>query len=326
MNIIGIDVSKGKLDVLCLGELPNRAVKTKIFNNNKAAYPNILKWALKNCNAGLGEIQFVMEATGIYHEALAYALFELGANVFVVNPARIKAHGKGLGIQNKTDKKDSYVIAHYGATMEPEPWQPEPANIRELKELIARFQAIEKDLQRELNRQEKAIIRVSSEMILSSINTMVDVLKKQKHTLQTMIDQHIEDNPSLRKDRHLLESIPGVGSIVSVLMLATIGSRKFKQATQCSAFLGLNPVQFDSGSSIHRPSRISKRGDGRIRAKLYMAAIVAIKYNPDIKQQYKRLLKNGKSKMAALGAAMRKLVQICFGVLKHQNRYQPQTT
>ena len=107
-------------------------------------------------------------------------------------------------------------------------------------------------------------------------------------------------------------------------MIALFRSRDFSSAKQYSAFIGLNPVMRESGSSVRGRSRLSKTGNAKIRAKLYMAAIVAIQHNPDIKQQYERLLRKGKTKMAALCAAMRKLVQICFGVLKHQNSYQSQ--
>ena len=137
-----------------------------------------------------------------------------------------------------------------------------------------------------------------------------------------MINTHLDQHPKLKKDRALLESIPGIGPVVSRLMVSVIRSRKFTTAPQCAAFIGVVPVQFESGSSVRGRSRLSKAGDASVRAKLYMAAVVAIQHNPDIKQQYERLLKNGKSKMSALGAAMRKLVQICFGVLKHQTPYQ----
>jgi len=108
-------------------------------------------------------------------------------------------------------------------------------------------------------------------------------------------------------------------------MLMVIGSRQFESANQCSAYLGLVPVQHESGSSVKGRSRLSKAGNPVIRAKLDMAAVVATRYNPDIKAQYGRLTGKGISKMSAgLGAAMRKLVQICFGALKHQQPYQPQ--
>ena len=269
-------------------------------------------------------MQFVMEATGVYHENLAYGLYEAGARLVVENPAKIKSHAGSLGSRNKTDKKDSFVIAHYGATMQAKRWEPEPVEIRELKALIARKQAIELDMQREENRLEKASITKSSDVVYQSIESMIKVLKAQKKALETEIDRYINSNPDLKKDRQLLQSVPGIGPVLSAIVLALLRSRSFTQATQCSAFLGLNPVVKESGTSLHKRPRLSKMGDARIRAKLYMGAIVAIRYNPDIVQQYERLLSNGKSKMCAIGAAMRKLVQICFGVLKHQTEYQPQ--
>ncbi len=120
-----------------------------------------------------------------------------------------------------------------------------------------------------------------------------------------------------------MASIPGVGAVISRIMLSLIHSRSFTQARQVSAFVGLVPRIQESGQWKGR-SRLSKQGPARIRAKLYMAAIVCAQWNPDIKAQYQRLLANGKSKMQALGAAMRKLVQICFGVVKHQSQYRPQ--
>lgn len=321
MITIGIDVSKEKLDVLWIEDNVKHKVKTKVFSNNSSTYPLLAAWALRHTKANIQEIRFVMEATGIYHEPLAYALFNEGAEVSVVNPARINAFAKSLGIHNKTDKRDSYIIARYGQSMDLRNWQPEPEEIRELKALIARYQALQKDLQREQNRLEKASITQVSNVVLTSITNMIEVLKTQKAELKTEIDHH----PGLKKDRQLLESIPGVGEVISMLMVAVIRSREFNKAPQCAAFLGLTPVQRESGTSGHKAPRLSKMGDGKIRSKLYLGAVVATRYNPDIKRQYERLLKNGKSKMSALGAAMRKLVQICFGVLKHQCEYQPQS-
>lgn len=266
-----------------------------------------------------------MEATGVYHEGLAYALDEQGVAVSVINPARIRDYANSLGGRTKTDKKDSVVIARYGRKEQPPRWQPEAMEIRHLKALLARYDAIDKDVQRERNRLEKAQVSRTSQQVITSIQTVLGELEAEKQRLKGLIDDHIDQNPTLKQDRQLLESIPGVGEVIAKQMLALIGSRDFDSARQCAAFVGLHPVQHESGSSISKRPRMAKNGQPTIRAKLYMAAVVATRYNPDIQRQYKRLLRNGKSKMAALGAAMRKLVHQCFGVLKHQKPYQPQT-
>jgi len=322
MITIGIDVSKVKIDCLWLRDVTTGKVKSKVFKNTAEGHSALLQWAMKNAHVESDEIHFVMEATGIYHEALAYTLYDAGSNISVVNPAKISSYGKSFGVRSKTDKKDSWVIAHFGATQQPLLWQPEPSEIRTLKALISRHDAVSKDIQRESNRLEKATISGISNEIIISIETILMQLKVERKRLENLINQHLDQHPNLKKDRALLESIPGIGPILSRLMIGVIRSRNFTAAPQCAAFVGVVPVQFESGSSVRGRSRLSKAGDANIRAKLYMAAVVAIQHNPDIKQQYERLLKNGKSKMSAIGAAMRKLVQICFGVLKHQTPYQ----
>ena len=322
MNIIGIDVSKEKLD--CAWPREEGKLKTKIFSNTITGWKELIEWSLKNTGLEIEQLHFVMEATGIYHEQLATSLYDAGAKVSVVNPAQVKCYAQGLGVRTKNDKKDSVVLARYGLKENPKLWQPEVLEIRTLKALIARLDGIEKDLQREKNRQEKALISKAPEEVLISLIQMIELLETEKQRLDRLIEEHINKHEKLKENKALLESIPGVGKVIATRMLMVIGSRQFESASQCSAYLGLVPVQHESGSSIKGRSRLSKAGNPVIRAKLYMAAVVATRYNPDIKAQYERLTSKGKSKMSALGAAMRKLVQICFGVLKHQQPYQPQ--
>lgn len=325
MNIIGIDISKDKFDVAWLKDPETNKVKNKHFANTTKGHQALMNWAAQNTECPIESIHFIMEATGIYHEALAYALFKAGANVSVVNPAQIKHYAKSLGTRTKTDKKDSQVIARFGARQQPCLWQPEADEIRILRALIARLEALEKDILRENNRLEKADITGTSDEVCASIHTVLSQLKKERQHMEDLINQLIDQNPGLKQDRQLLESIPGVGPVVSRLMLAVIHSRAFESAPQCAAYLGLVPIQNESGRSVLGKSRLSKAGDSKIRAKLYMAAVVCTQHNPDIKRQYERLLANGKVKMSALCAAMRKLVHICFGVLKHQKPYQQQS-
>ena len=322
MNVIGIDVSKDKLDGAWLREQDK--IKTKVFANWQTGWQELLAWSLKNIGLVVSDLHFVMEATGVYHEQLATFLYDAGAKVSVVNPAQVKFYAQGLGVRSKNDKKDSVVLARFGLKEQPPLWQPEAKEIRTLKALLARLDGIEKDLQREKNRQEKAQISQVPEDVLHSLNLMIEQLDREKTRLEKLIEDHINKHNKLKENKALLESIPAVGNVIATRMLMVIGSRQFDNAHQCAAYLGLVPVQHESGSSIKGRARLSKAGNPVIRAKLYMAAVVAIRYNPDIKAQYERLTSKGKSKMSAIGAAMRKLVHICFGVLKHQQPYQPQ--
>ncbi|MEN8133613.1 MAG: IS110 family transposase [Pseudomonadota bacterium] len=298
----------------------------RLFSNTPSGYQALLVWMEKHTGESTGELHCVVEVTGIYHEGLAYALHEAGAWVSVVNPAQMRDYAKSLGTRTKTDKKDALVIARFGATQQPRQWQPEPPEIRQLKALIARLEAVKQDTQRELNRLEKAQVTQASAEVLTSIETVHQQLDTERVLLETLINEHIDQHPGLKQDRALLESIPGVGPVISQHMVALLRSRSFDAASQCAAFLGLVPVQHESGSSLRGRSRLSKAGNAQLHAKLYMAAIVAKRHNPDIKIQYERLLRHGKPRMSALCAATRKLVHICFGVLKHQTPYLPQVT
>jgi len=323
MISIGIDVSKNKLDCLWLRDISKEKVKTKVFKNNQADFKLLSQWLLKITEAGPEQLHITLEATGVYHESIALHLYEEGFQVSVVNPARPKEFAKALGVTHKTDKADSLLLAKFGYHMTPDLWKPDSPQIRKLKALVKRIEAIEKDIQRELNRKEQAEIAADGSLVIESIKIMITSLTDEKDRLLQELDQHIDDDPTLKNDRALLESIPGVGEVVSRVMLCVLSSKRFDKASSVSAYLGLIPRIRESGTLKGR-STLSKVGPARVRAKIYMAAVVAKQHNPDVKALYDRLKKNGKTHMQALGAAMRKLTQICFGVLKHQNIYKPQ--
>lgn len=322
MYFIGIDVSKAKLDCCLLLDVASGQRKAKTVANSKAGVAGLLAWCAKQ-NAAPAELHAVMEATGVYHEQAALALHESGATVSVVNPAQSKDFGKSLGIRTKTDGVDSLVLAKYGALTNPKPWSPPAQEARELQALLSRREAIAQDLRRERNRLEKADATDTPGSIRQSITESIGFLEQQLAKLQQTIGQHIDRHPNLKQDRDLLTSIPAVGPQVGNHMLSVLHSHKFKSAEQFAAYLGLVPVERQSGSSVLGRSRLSKAGPTRIRAMLFMAAIVAIKHNPNLKSLYLRLQANGKPKMSALGAVMRKLAHLCFGVIKNQQPYQP---
>lgn len=319
---VGVDVSKRKLDCAWLRDVEKLKVKTKVLSNDVQGHGQFLAWLHQHVSSVFADIHVVMEATGIYHEGLAYFLAGKGVQVSVANPARVRDFARSLGTQHKTDKQDGILLARFGAVTQPTLWSPEAAEIRELKGLLWRLSALEKDLQREQNRQDRAQMSGSSEVVLTSIRDMIGQLKQAIARVKQQIDDHIDRHPGLKQDRTLLESIPAIGPVLSREMLALLRSRSFKDAGQAAAFVGLVPRLRESGAWKGH-SRLSKSGSGQLRAKLYFAAVVGTRYNPDIRAQYLRLLGNGKTKMQALGAAMRKLLQICFGVLKHQSKYQP---
>lgn len=321
MFYLGMDVAKAKLDCCLLLDDASGRRKTKVVSNTKTGVVDLLAWVVKQGCSPL-ELHVVMEGTGVYHEQAALALADSGVMLSIVNPAQVKDFGRGLAVRTKTDGVDSFVLARYGALLKPAAWTPPAPEARILQALLARRDAIAQDLQRERNRQEKADATDTPALIRQSLSDSIEFLSRQLAQLQQDIEQHIDRHPGLKDDLVLLQSIPAVGPQVGNNMLAVMHSHDFGSAEQLAAYLGLVPVERQSGSSVLGRARLSKAGPSRIRAVLYMAAVVATRCNPHVKAVYDRLLARGKSKMSALGAAMRKLVHLCFGVLKTRQPYQ----
>lgn len=322
---IGIDVSKEKLDLGWLRDAASSKKKTKVIKNTAKGHIEVMNWLLTQTKVSADQMVIVVEPTGIYHEAIMYYLHAQGFRILLVNPGKAKKYAESINLLHKTDKMDAVMLAYYGHAQRDQLtlWQPEPAEARELKVMIRRLDALEKDLQRELNRQEATEFSLSSVRVVQSLKDMIQALETEIKHLKQDIDDHIDSFPDLKRNRQLLESIKGIGPVMSRELVCLFAIKTFENAKQLAAYLGLIPKLKESGKFKGR-TMMSKAGNARIRAKIYMAAISASTYNPDIKAQKERLLKAGKLKMQALGAAMRKLIQICFGVIKHQTEYQPQ--
>jgi transposase len=319
MFYLGVDVSKKKLDCMLLNST-NDKLKSKSLSNTKAGIEELIKWLAEN---KAPEAHVIMEPTGVYHEPAALALTDAGLKLSLVNPAQLRLFAQGLGVKNKTDKADSTVLARYGDTLKPEAWQAPSKSARQLKALLARRDAVADDLQREQNRHEAVDFGISPEQVKQSILQSIAFLEAELRRLEQMIKDHIDSDPDLRNKRELLETIPGVGTRVSSNLTALFAAKTFNTAEQLAAYLGLVPVQWESGSSVRARPRLSKAGPSHLRKLLYMPAVVARKWNPHIKSFSDRLIAKGKTKMAVIGACMRKLAHLCFGVVHTGRPYDP---
>ena len=325
-NIIGIDVGKMNLDCAWLRGLDQDKAKRKKVENSPQGFKLMLTWAQDVSGLTASELRFMVEPTGIYHEFLVQFLYQRQATIYLVNPSRVRKFAAGMGILSKNDLIDADMLTRYGLlNRKLLPYQPESQEISDLKSLLNRLDTLERDLRRERNRQEKiskssTIHRWEKQSMQRTVRYLeIEIKRFKKH-----ISQVIESNSSLQRDYELLLTIPGIGARTAWTMLVILGSRRFASAPEVASFLGLNPIEKQSGKTQYRRPRLSKAGNGRFRQSLYFPAMVATRKNPDIKAQYDRLLAAEKSKMCALGAAMRKLVHICFGVLKHQRPYEVQ--
>lgn len=315
LAIVGIDISKRKLDVALL---VGGKTKRKSCSNDLSGFEDLQGWL--QCQGAL-QAHACMEATGIYGDDLAYFLVEAGHRVSVVNPARIKGFGQSELIRTKTDKADAALIARFCAAMQPEPWNPPSQEVRELQALVRRLEALQEMSQQEKNRLEGPI---PSEAVVNGIKAHIAYLDTEIAETERQIRDHFDRHDDLRRQRDLLTSIPGIAEKSAAVILAELRSVEyFDNARQLAAYAGTTPAEFISGSSVHRHTRLSKKGNWRLRKAIYYPALSALRCNPAIMAQARRLEAAGKAKMAIVGAAMRKLLHTAFGVLKSGRPFNP---
>jgi transposase len=314
-RVVGIDVAKAKLDVAL--KMPAGKWKTKVVTNTTASFAELRAWLAKH---GATSAHVCMEATGVYWEALATDLADHGFVVSVVNPAQIKAFAGAQGVRTKTDAVDARVIAEFCAMHVPAAWRPAAKSVRRLRALVARREAL-----LDLRTQESNRLEVSStEEVRGSIEQVIALLDVQIAQIEKQIAKDVDQDPTLREQRDLLDTIPGVGEkTIGTLLSHYGGDLRFAKTGQAVAFAGLDTQKHESGSSVHGKARLSKKGHSSIRRALYMPAIVAMTRTPWGKAFSNRLLAAGKPKKLVLGALMRKILAIAYGVLKSGKPFNP---
>lgn len=313
--ILGIDIAKEKFDVALLDNAQLR--RRKVFPNTAEGHVALVAWLDQN---GVQDPHVGMEATNIYADDLAVLLHQRGVRVSVLNPASVRAYADSKLSRNKTDKLDAALIADYVRTQQPALWSPPPLEERELQALTRHLDALIQLRLREQNRLETA--RVAS--VKASLQRLIETLDAEICALEAGIRQHIDRHPRLREREGLLKSIPGIGDATARLLLAEFHWERFENVRQVVAFAGLNPRKDASGKRTSGKTPLSKLGNARIRKGLYLPAVVGKQWNPVLKALYERLRKRGKAAMEAIGACMRKLLHLAYGVLKSGKPFDPQ--
>jgi len=309
---LGIDIAKRKFECALLVD---ERFRTKSFTNDSAGIEACLQWVQRFAQP---PVHACLEATGSYGEALATALFDIGQQVSMVNPARVREFANALGLRNKTDSLDARTLARFAEQAAPPLWAPAPRSVRELIALVRRLDALIEMRTQESNRRD-----VAHPSLQHSIDEHLRFLDARISELRTAIAELIDKDPHLRVQRELLESIPGVAQATSAWLIAELGAKRFCCARQAAAHAGLAPIHRVSGSSVRGKPRLPREGSARLRKALYWPAITAMRFNPAIRQHTARLQARGKHKMAIVAAAMRKLIHIAFGVLKSGKPFDP---
>jgi transposase len=311
-----LDIAKAKFDVALEWSGRKRA---RVFRNDAEGWRQLVRWLADLVG---GPVHACLEATGRYGDGVAAALHEAGHRVSIVNPAQIKHFARTKLGRNKTDRLDAALIAEFCRLFSPSPWTPPSPAVRTLRDLVRTRDALMASLREWDNRRTAGEHAGPADAAMTAVATAI---RHEIKSVEAAIDRAIDEDPVLRTRHDLLVSIPGIGSLSAAAILVEMPDPQvLGSARAAAAYAGLNPCRCTSGSSVDRPARLSKIGNAALRRALYFPALSAIRHNPPVRALRERLAaKAGFKPKQIIGAAMRKLLHLCFGVLKTGQRFDP---
>jgi len=298
---VGVDVSKERLD---MAESPTGEIRS--FSNQDADIGEATIW-LRQVDPAI----IVMEATGGMEVPLYIALQEANLPVAVINPRQIRDFAKSMGILAKTDKVDAKVLARYAATVQPEARPSPDEKTRQLGTLVTRRRQLGDMIVAETNRARST----RDKAIKQRIQAHIDWLKQELANIDKDISGIIKEDPVWHARDKLLQSVPGVGPVLSATIIAGLPELGVLTHKEIAALVGVAPFNRDSGK--YRGQRSIWGGRCKVRQSLYMATLSATRFNPTIQTFYDRLVASGKKKKVALTASMHKLLTILNAMSKH---------
>ena len=320
-SCVGIDVSKDSFEV-CIKQLKDeRAVikATHSFQNDYPGFEKLLSWTLSKVSNPI----FVMETTGVYHEDLTHFLYESDQKVSVVLANKMKHFAKSLNMKTKTDKADAQMIAQYGLERHLDWWKPMMPQMKNLRDLCRERLSLKKDLVRskcQVHGLKHAHSTLS--VVLQVKEQQIEFLEKNIQIIETEIIRITEQDKKFSQRVKNIEAVKGLRLLTIVTVLCeTNGFTQFNNIRQVVSYAGLDIAERQSGL-FKGKTRISKKGNARIRECLYMPALSATSYNEPIKALYQRVVeRNPTIKRKGVIAAMRKLLILIFVLWKKNEAY-----
>lgn len=303
---VGIDVSKDRLDLAV-----HDHHEVRHFANTTTGIGNVVRYL-----GSLGPVLAVIEATGGFEILLAGALGEAGIPAAVVNPRQVRQYARSTGRLAKTDTIDALVLADFGAAVHPEPRPLANNETMELREILVRRSQLNEMITAEKNRLQRARSPLREE-----IRAHIAWLEESLADTDSRLDRFIKGSPMWREKDGLLKSVPGIGPVLASTLMAELPELGTLNRKQIAALVGVAPFNRDSGKM--RGRRSCWGGRAKVRVALYMATLVATRYNPVISAFYRRLCAAGKAKKLAITACMRKLLTIVNAMIKHQTAWNP---
>jgi transposase len=329
---LGIDVAKATFDAaLVLGtdagcgrrpaELP-----VKTFPRSPHGAQDLVAWVGSTTGKALEENDHclaVMEATGMFSTELAAWLVEASSQVkpAIVNPRDAAHHRKSLGLRNNTDKLAARALALFGLERRPQPYE---ALTQERAELRAMSRYRDHLVQQRTAMKNRLKENAISKWVRKREEAQLKQLDKEILRVEKKLREHVQQHEELARDVKLLISMPGVGFLTAVVLLAEVGNlRNFNRARPLTAYVGLSPEHHESGTSVRGRTHMSKKGNRRARQALYLAALTTVRYPGSLSEMYQRLLSRGRPAKAALGAVMRKMLTILRAMCITDSTFEP---
>jgi len=323
---VGIDISKDHFHAAICTRLgwDLKFSKIKKWDNTKDGFKKFLQWVKKQIPKDTN-VHFLMEATGVYHEKLAYFIHEKSHPVHIVLPNTSKHYFQSLNIKSKTDEIDARVLSQFGVERKHSLWLPPKPIFQKLRNLT-RYKV---QLQKQKNglsnighskehsaKVDPLIIRANKRLI-KQLNKEIELIKKE-------IEKHISRDSDLKERIRKISTIKGCGIQTAAAIIGeTNGFQLFKSMKQLASYAGYDVVQHQSGSSVSKRGKISKKGNNYIRAALYLPALSASRSCPSLIDKYQSLLENGKIKMKGQVAVQRKLLLLIYTLWKSGEEYIP---
>lgn len=302
---IGADVGKAKLDLYLL-ERDRAFTCPNTEDAISALIRRLSRYRIE---------RIVVEATGRLEQPFVRAALAAGLPVIVVSPLKVRRFAEVIGQLAKTDEIDARLIAQFAATVKPVARPASDANAQIIKDLVVRRRQLT-----ELRTMEKNRRQIMPKELKSSIDRIIESLSRELKLLEQLIDDAIDQHPASRHKRELLTSMPGIGNAVAATLIGDLPELGSLDRREIASLTGVAPFNRDSGK-LHGKRRI-RGGRAQSRTALFLSAMVATRFNPDVKRFYERLLGLGKHKKVALIACIRKIVVALNAMLRDNLPWQ----
>lgn len=327
-QVVGIDIAQKDL-VVCLGRIDEllrvELYGRKTFANTTQGFEHLRKWVAEKTSPD-PEVLYVMEATGVYHESLAYYLNDQSCQVSVVLPNRISSFFKTLQVKTQTDRTMAEAIAQFGLEKRPELWTRPQKVFRDMRQLTReRDQLVQTRTIMKNQHHAELSEAFPNPGTLKRLAQQITLLNDQENEIKAEIAELIKQDEQVKAMIKLICSIPGIGKLTASIILAeTNGFELIRNKRQLASYAGLDVMHKDSGTSVHFKPRISKKGNKFLRKAMHLPAIAAIQHSERFKAIFTRHISKHGIKMKAVVAVQRKLLEMAFSVYKAKMPYDPE--